>query len=225
MGENTYSQWTPYDVTAEPLNFFARLNEGLRCNPPQDEDLALLGLFESLNIGPNKSFEPDKLDPATAAGLRRAAEIAPHMLAADFQARLGQVINGWQITTDLGSWQTPDTDQLDFLLRSAIAKEAQPGQNPAEALYPIAFSTPDGDPTHRLQPLPVAVRKRPAAAGQRVLVARALRRERIRNREPDPSNPDRHLRRATARPGWLGGDLCSARDPWTGRREQLASRT
>ncbi len=57
MGENTYSQWTPYDVTAEPLNFFARLNEGLRCNPPQDEDLALLGLFESLNIGPNKSFE------------------------------------------------------------------------------------------------------------------------------------------------------------------------
>ena len=119
----------------------------------------MLGLFESLNIGPNKTFEPDKLDPATAAGLRRAVEIGPQMLAADFTARLGQVINGWQITTDLGSWRTPDTGQLDFLLRSAIAKEAQPGQNPAEAIYPIAFSTRDGEPLTGDQPVRVAIRQ------------------------------------------------------------------
>ncbi len=73
-------------------------------------------------------------------------EIGPQILTADFKARLGQSINGWQITTDLGSWQTPDTGQLDLLLRSAIAKEAQPGQNPAEAIYPIAFTSADGEP-------------------------------------------------------------------------------
>ncbi len=68
------------------------------------------------------------------------------MLTDDFNARLGQLIDGWQITTDLGSWQTPDTGQLDFLLRSAIAKEAQPGQNASEAIYPFAFTTASGQP-------------------------------------------------------------------------------
>lgn len=144
-GKNSYPQWPTYDVS-NPLNFFALLNEGLKHNPPQGADLAMLGLFESLNIGPNKSFDPAKLDPATAAGLKRASEIGPHILTADFKTRLGQTINGWQITADLGSWRTPDTDQLDFLLRSAIAKEAQPGQNATEALYPFAFSDAEGKP-------------------------------------------------------------------------------
>ena len=102
-GENAYSPWPPYDVADEPLNFFVLLNEGLRRNPPHGGDLAMLGLLESLGIGPNKSFEPGMLDRATAAGLRRAVEIGPQILAADFKARLGQSINGWRITTDLGA--------------------------------------------------------------------------------------------------------------------------
>lgn len=76
-GENTYRQWPPYDVQTEPLNFFALLNEGLKHNPPAGQDLAILGLFESLGIGPNKTFEPETLDPATASGLRRAVQIGP----------------------------------------------------------------------------------------------------------------------------------------------------
>ena len=144
-GDNIYPEWPPYDLR-DPLDFFAALNVGLRHNPPRGADLAMLGLFESLDIGPNKTFDPAALDPATAAGLRRAVEIGPQILQADFTTRLGQNINGWQITTNLGSWITPDTDQLDFLLRSAIAKGAQPGQQPAEAIYPMAFAAADGDP-------------------------------------------------------------------------------
>ena len=145
LGGHTYSPWPPYDVS-DPLSFFALLNEGLKRNPPQGSDLVMLGLFESLNIGPNKTFDPKTLDAATAAGLRRAVEIGPAILATDFSARLGRTINHWQVTTDLGSWQTPDTGQLDFLLRSAIAKEAQPGQNATEAMYPMAFSNAQGTP-------------------------------------------------------------------------------
>ena len=133
-GDNIYPTWPAYDVS-NPLNFFALLNEGLKHNPPQGADLVMLGLFETLNIGPNKSFDATKLDAATAAGLKRALEIGQPILAADFKARLGQVINHWQIVRDFGSWRTPDTDQLDFLLRSVIAKEAQPGQNSSEAVY------------------------------------------------------------------------------------------
>ena len=131
---------------SDPLNFFVMLNEGLRRNPPQGADLAMLGLLESLEVGPNKTFDPDAVDRATAAGLRRAVEIGPEILAADFKSRLGQSIDGWHVTTDLGSWKTPDTGQLDFLLRSSIAKEAQPGQSAGEAIYPIAFTTSDGEP-------------------------------------------------------------------------------
>jgi hypothetical protein len=144
-GDNTYSKWPSYDVN-DPLNFFALLNEGLKRNPPQGADLAMLGLFETLNIGPNKSFDTAKLDPATSAGLKRALEIGPKLLGADFRSRVGQLVNGWNFTTNLGSWRTPDTDQLDFLLRSAIAKEAQPGQNPSEAVYPFTYSDANGKP-------------------------------------------------------------------------------
>ena len=144
-GDNTYPKWPAYDVS-NPLNFFALLNEGLKHNPPHGADLAILGMFETLNIGPNKSFDAARLDPATAAGLKRALEVGPQLLAADFKARVGQVINGWNFTSNLGNWRTPDTDQLDFLLRSAIAKDAQPGQNPSEAVYPFTFNDVDGKP-------------------------------------------------------------------------------
>ncbi len=144
-GNNVYPQWSPYDVN-NPLSFFSLLNEGLKHNPPYGQDLAMLGLFESLNIGPNKTFDPLKLDPATVAGLKRAVEIGPSILAADYTNRLGVVKNEWHITADLGSWTTLDTGQLDFLLRSDIAKEAQPGQNASEAIYALALTDRDGKP-------------------------------------------------------------------------------
>jgi hypothetical protein len=145
VGDNQYETWPVYDVT-EPLNWFVLLNEGLRRNPPRDADLALLGLFETLNIGPNKTFDADTLDPPTQAGLRRAVTIGPEILAEDYKNRLGPTINGWQITTDLASWLTPDTHQLDPLRRSAIAKEAQPGQRPSEAIYPVLYVDADDQP-------------------------------------------------------------------------------
>ena len=145
VGNNSYEKWPAYDVS-EPLNWFTLLNEGLRRNPPQGGDLAMLGLFETLQIGPHKTFDAGKLDPATQAGLRRALAIGPHILADDFKRRLGQTFNGWQITKDLGSWLTPDTYQIDILRRSAIAKEAQPGQASSEAMYPIAYVDAEGRP-------------------------------------------------------------------------------
>ncbi len=144
-GENAYPQWPAFEVS-NPLNFFTLLNEGLRHNPPQGADLVILGLFETLNIGPNKEFDPARLDAATAAGLNRALEIGPQILSADFKTRVGKLISGWQITNDLGSWRTPDMDQLDFLRRSAIAKEGQPGQHSSEAIYPFTFCDAGGQP-------------------------------------------------------------------------------
>ena len=81
-----------------------------------------------------------------AAGLQRALDITPDLLTQDFNTRLGQQINGWQVTTDLGSWVTPLSRQTDFQIRAAIATGAQPGQKNTEATYPFLTADSDGDP-------------------------------------------------------------------------------
>ena len=97
----------------------------------------MLGLFESLNIGPNKTFDPGTLDPATAAGLRRAVEDRP----ADPGRRLrppgsgsGSTAGRSPPTWAAGSPQTPVSSTSCCARRSP--KEAQPGQDSAEAIYP-----------------------------------------------------------------------------------------
>lgn len=144
-GTNKYEEWPPYDVT-DPVNWFALLNEGLKRNPPQGDDLLMLGLFEPLGIGPDMTFDPKKVDKAVAAGLRRAVAITPRLLTQDFDTRLGQKINGWQVTQDLGSWVAPVSRQTDFLMRAAIAKEAQPGQSSTQAMYPVRTVDSDDKP-------------------------------------------------------------------------------
>ena len=217
-----YPQWPAYDVS-NPLNFFLLLNEGLRHNPPQGADLVLLGLFETLNIGPNKTFDPAQLDVATAAGLTRASEIGSQILAADFKTRVGKLISGWQITNDLGSWRTLDTDQLDFLRRSAISKEAQPGQNSSEAIYPFTFSDADG------QPLTGA--NRYGCASRRASSPRSAHSGRSRCMTRKDCNPKSHsalsdwnLRQPQAGRGRVNAHLYPARQPRQGQGGPLAAR-
>ncbi len=144
-GTNKYEEWPPYDVT-DPVNWFALLNEGLKRNPPQGDDLVMLGLFEPLGIGPSMTLDPKKLDKAVAAGLKRAVAITPQLLTQDFNTRLGQKINGWQVTQNLGAWVAPVSGQTDFLMRAAIAKGAQPGQSNTQAIYPFGTVDSDGKP-------------------------------------------------------------------------------
>ena len=54
-GDNPCESWLAYDVS-NSMNWFAVLNEGLRRNPPQGADLAMLGLFESLMPVPSTGF-------------------------------------------------------------------------------------------------------------------------------------------------------------------------
>jgi hypothetical protein len=65
-GDNTYPTWPAYDVS-NPLNFFALLNEGLKRNPPQGADLAVLetrfnvfyeAVFGALNLPQCLRAEP-----------------------------------------------------------------------------------------------------------------------------------------------------------------------
>jgi hypothetical protein len=144
-GNNKYEEWPPYNVR-NPVNWFALLNEGLKRNPPHGDDLVMLGLFEPIGIRPDMTLDPKKLDKAVAAGLKRAVAIAPQLLSQDFSSRLGQDINGWRVTQNLGAWVAPVSGQTDFLLRGAIASGAQPGQSNTQAIYPFGTADSDGKP-------------------------------------------------------------------------------
>lgn len=143
LGNNEYQEWLPYDVS-EPLNWYAMLNECLRRNPPYGPDADVVGMFESIGIGPDKEFNPANLDAATAAGLRRAVEMGHKIITEDAKVRLGQVINHWSLIPNSVDYTT-SRGAFDFLFRSSVALRAQPGQDSEENFFNFAYENDQGD--------------------------------------------------------------------------------
>ena len=155
----------------------------------------MLGLFDSLDIGPNKTFDPAALEPATAAGLRRAVEIGPQILQADFTTRLGQTHQ--RLADSHRPRQLDHPGHRPTRLSAALSDRQGSPTRPATGRSDL----PDGvryrrrRTTHRSEQLrPKFPAGRPAT-GRCVLVGRALRRRRFRHRQPHPPHPGRHLRR------------------------------
>src|SRR5262249_22931847 len=80
---------------SQPLQLFAHWNRGLNETPPPAREAALMSLFGQIGIGPDKTFRPDTLDPATARGLERAVRVGQQLIAAPFGT--GSRVNGWWI--------------------------------------------------------------------------------------------------------------------------------
>lgn len=146
MGDNQYEEWLPYDVS-DSLNWFAILNDGLRRNPPYGPDAAIVGLFESIGIGPDKAFDAAKLDPATARGLRRAVEVGRQIMTQEAEQRLGITKNNWVMIPNSIDYSTP-SGAFDFLFRTAVSLRAQPGQDSRENFFNFAYIDADDEPLH-----------------------------------------------------------------------------
>jgi hypothetical protein len=143
MGGNQYQEWSSYDVS-DPLNWFTMLNECLRRNPPYGPDAAVVGMFESIGIGPDKEFDSANLDDATASGLRRAVEMGHKIISEDAKTRLGQVINHWSLISNSVDYTT-SRGAFDFLFRSSVSLRAQPGQDSEENFFNFAYEDDKGD--------------------------------------------------------------------------------
>jgi hypothetical protein len=55
---------------------FARLNAVMKDNPPADADADAMKRFAAISVAPGKPFDPAKLDPAVAKGIKRGARAA-----------------------------------------------------------------------------------------------------------------------------------------------------
>src|SRR5262249_18338272 len=112
---------------SQPLQFFAILNRGLNENPPPAREAALMSLFGQIGIGPDKTFRPDTLDPATARGLERAVRVGQQLIAAPFGT--GSRVNGWWIPAkEIGNFGD------HYLLRADVARTALAALSPEEAV-------------------------------------------------------------------------------------------
>ncbi len=129
----------PYDLS-NPLNFFVFLNAGLRENPPPAREAALMSLFGQIGVGPDKTFQVDQLDPATARGLLRAVKTGPEIIAAH-RASIEAEFHGWtRPPKEVGTYGD------DYLLRAVVAKIGLAALSPEEAVYLHRYRDDRGKP-------------------------------------------------------------------------------
>jgi hypothetical protein len=118
----------PHEVS-NPLSFFLFLNLALRANPPPAREAALMSLFGRINVGPDKTFQQERVDSATAKGLLRALRVGNEMIAAASD-RLRVPVNGW-LWPPAGIGTYGD----NYLLRAEVARTALASLSPDDALY------------------------------------------------------------------------------------------
>ena len=130
----------PYDPR-EPLAFFHVLNQALRDNPPPPQDAGLLGLLAPIGDAADRPFRVEALDPATAAGLRRALETGPRLL--DALPTGVPAANGWtSVAPHTGRFGT------DYRYRASVARWGIASNNPEEATNFTRRVDDQGRPLH-----------------------------------------------------------------------------
>lgn len=112
---------------ANYFNMMARLMRGAA--PPAEEDAPILKEMAKIGITPGKPFEMAKLDPAVQAVLNDVPQEALKKIEANKEV-LGEVVNGWIITKDLGRYGT------DYTKRAVVAAFGWPANLEKDAVYP-----------------------------------------------------------------------------------------
>lgn len=113
------------------IGFYTELNRFLRANRALPEEAGLMGIFDRAGFGPNVTFDPSALSPATRRGLERAAQDGHAILA---NGRYSRVVGpGWgPMALPVGRFG------LDYFRRAAVEYEGLIGNLPEESIYPSA---------------------------------------------------------------------------------------
>lgn len=123
----------------EAGEYFKRLAELMKENPPALEDVSIIAKLTKIGIIPGHDFDIKQLDPSVAEALERAPKNALLKIAAH-QKDAGKIENGWQVNLKTGTY---GTDYLQRALTTAIGLGAN---RPQDAVYPIAEVDSKNDP-------------------------------------------------------------------------------
>jgi hypothetical protein len=122
------------------MRFFEFLDIALSENPPPARDTAFINQLAPINVGLNRSFHVEALDPATAKGLARAIEVGRQMMSRPPQEK-GMRVNGWYLPArEIGVFGD------DYLLRAEVAMKWIFALPVEEAVYFIGEKDAEGIP-------------------------------------------------------------------------------
>jgi hypothetical protein len=131
---------TPFDQVRlmDGPAFFQHLAAAMKDNPPRPADRPMLRRLARIGLDPRQDFDADRVDPATAKGLSRAARKVWGMLeTAPYQMK---GVNGWLLPLNLGRYGT------DYNTRAFVAFVGLGALWSEDAVYPSAFTDVDGRP-------------------------------------------------------------------------------
>jgi hypothetical protein len=133
------------DLTATPFdqvklmtgaNFFARLAQALKDNPPYPADTKMVERLKNIGIEPGKDFAPSKLGPSELKGINKVpAVVWEQFWVGPYNMK---TVNGWLNMLDVGAYGT------DYQTRAFIAYAGLGALSKEDALYPSAFVDADG---------------------------------------------------------------------------------
>ena len=150
-----------------PETFFGRLNALLPANPPVRGGRSGDGTDRRAGDRARRRVSVGELRAGCAAGDLDGVEAGKQAIRAQ-EAQLGEHVNGWQVTLDMGRYGTR------YAYRAAWTFFGVGGNLIEDACYPLA--TTDGEGGRSTAPIATGcISSRPAAAGERVLVADDVR--------------------------------------------------
>jgi hypothetical protein len=117
--------------------YFQLLATLMKDNPPAAEDAPLVAKLAKIGIVPGQDFDITKLPQPVAQGLADVPKAGVAAIAGHFKDA-GELINGWQFTTDAGVYGTK------YLQRAFITMIGLGANRPQDAVYPTSEADAEG---------------------------------------------------------------------------------
>jgi hypothetical protein len=124
-----------FKMSAE--QFFGRLAELLVNNPARAADAPIMARLATLGVKPGAAFTTAAFDAETRKAIDEGIASGQQAIRAE-EAKMGEMINGWQIARDLGHYGTK------YTYRAAWTFFAVGGNLVEDAIYPLTLTDRTG---------------------------------------------------------------------------------
>ena len=109
--------------------YFKLLAELMKANPPAAADAPMIAKMAHIGIVPGQDFDITKLAPEVRKGLEGAPKAAQEKIM-EVAGKPGNLVNGWAVLTDLGSYGT------NYVVRAVVTAIGLGANLPQDAVYP-----------------------------------------------------------------------------------------
>jgi hypothetical protein len=120
-----------------PEEYFSRLDEMLVGSPARPADAPVMARMAKLGIIPGKKFSMTGFSAEQQKAIKEGVSEAQKDIVAG-QAKMGKMMNGWQVALDLGRYGT------NYLYRASWTFFAVGGNLVEDAIYPLGITDSDG---------------------------------------------------------------------------------